>query len=196
MIQKTGISLGESRATELQLVFGDLGRNWRWLLALGIAFIVLGTVALGISVAVTVATVLLFGILLLLGGVFQFINAFKCRGWKSILLHGLIALLYILAGGLLIRQPVAGSMVLTILLGGILVVIGFFRIVMALQLQRVGFAWGWIAFAGVASLVLGGMILVQWPASALWVIGLLVAIEMIFHGWACVMMALALKTIR
>ena len=196
MQQTTGITADESRATELQLVFGELSRNWGWLLALGIVFLVLGAIGLGISAAVTVATVLLFGVLLCVGGVLQAINVFKCRGWKSTLLHLLIALLYILAGVMLVREPVAGSMVLTILLGGVFAATGILRITMAVQLARIGFAWGWMGFAGAASLVLGAMILFQWPASALWVIGLLIAIELIFHGWACVMMALALKAVR
>lgn len=196
MQRTTGITAGESRATELQLVFGELGRNWGWLLALGIVFIVLGVIGLGITAAVTVATVLLFGVLLLIGGLFQIANAFQCRGWKSILLHLLIALLYAVAGVMLVREPMEGSLVLTILLGGIFVATGVLRVAMAVQLARIGIHWGWMAFAGIASLVLGAMILFQWPASALWVIGLLIAIEMIFHGWAYVMMALALKAIR
>lgn len=76
----------------MQGVVGDLSKHWGWLLALGILFIVLGTIALGMSVAVTVATVLFFGVLLAVGGVFQVIEALTCRGWKSILAHVLIAL--------------------------------------------------------------------------------------------------------
>ena len=87
-------------------------------------------------------------------------------------------------------------MVLTAFLGGIFIALGVLRITMGLQLRRVGFPWGWLVFAGLVSLVLGGMIFFQWPTSALWVIGLLVAIEMIFHGWSFVMMALFLKAAR
>ncbi len=146
--------------------------------------------------AVTVATVLFFGILLTIGGVFQFVDAFKYRGWKSTIPHVLIALLYIAAGIILIRQPLAGSMVITAILGGIFIALGVLRIVIGLQLRGIGFPWGWVVFAGLVSLVLGAMIFFQWPSSALWLIGLLVAIEMIFHGWAFVMMALVLKALR
>lgn len=192
----SGMTSGNTRSIEIQAMFGDVGKNWGWFMALGILFIVLGTLALGISTAVTVATVLLFGILLTIGGVFQFVDAFKYRGWKSMLPHLLIALLYIAAGIVLIRQPLAGSMIFTAILAAIFVGLGILRIAMGFQLRHTGFPWGWIVLAGVISLALGGMIFLQWPTSALWVIGLLVAIEMIFHGWAFVMMALALKTLR
>ena len=192
----TGMTSSSTRSIEIQTMFGDVGKNWGWFLALGILFIALGTLALGISTAVTVATVLLFGILLTIGGVFQFVDAFKYRGWKSILPHILIALLYIAAGIVLIRQPLAGSVVFTAILGGIFIALGILRIAIGIQLRSIGFLWGWVVFAGVVSLALGGMIFLQWPTSALWVIGLLVAIEMIFHGWAFVMMALTLKALR
>ncbi len=187
---------GKTQFVEIRATFGDVGKNWGWLLALGILFIVLGILALGISTAVTVATVLLFGILLTIGGVFQFVDAFKYKGWKSILPHMLIALLYIVAGGFLITQPVAGSIVLTAILGGIFFLVGILQIGMGIQLKNVGFSWGWVVVAGIVSLLLGGMIFFHWPTSSLGIIGLLVAIDMIFHGWAFVMMALALRSLR
>ncbi|ADJ29800.1 HdeD family acid-resistance protein [Nitrosococcus watsonii] len=182
--------------SDMGTAFGELGKNWGWFMALGILFIVLGTIALGMSVAFTVATVLFFGFLLLLGGVLQIVDAFKCKGWKSILLHVLIALLYVAAGVLLITEPIAGSLVLTAILGGAFVATGILRIVMGLQLKSSGAGWGWVVFSGVVSLILGGMILFEWPLSALWVIGLLVAVEMIFHGWSYVMIALAARSAR
>ncbi|KFI22892.1 HdeD family acid-resistance protein [Nitrosococcus oceani] len=186
----------KERVPQRERVFGELGKHWGWLLALGILFIILGTIALGMSVTLTVVTVLFFGVLLSIGGIFQIVEAFKCKGWRSVLLHILIALLYITAGVMLITEPIAGSLALTALLGGAFVATGILRIVMGFHLKGTGARWGWVVFAGVVSLVLGGMILFQWPVSALWVIGLLVAIEMLFHGWSYVMIALAAKSIR
>ncbi len=183
-------------AEEIRAVFGQRRHSWSWLLALGILFIVLGVIALGMSVTMTIVTVLFFGALLLVGGAFQLVDAFRCRGWKSTLLHVLIALLYLAAGFMLVTEPVAGSLVLTAFLGGAFVVIGVLRLLMGFQLRGSAAAWGWIALAGLASLVLGGLILFQWPASALWLIGLLVAIELIFHGWAYVMLALAIRALN
>src|SRR5690554_1407227 len=136
--------LNADNSQNFDVVFGDLKQSWGWLLALGILFIVLGTVALGMSVAVTVATVLFFGVLLAIGGVFQIVEAFKCRGWKSILMHVLIALLYIVAGVSMITEPVAGSLVLTAFLGGIFVATGILRIVMGFHLKGTGLRWGWM----------------------------------------------------
>jgi uncharacterized membrane protein HdeD (DUF308 family) len=96
--------MSASNETAVAAVFGTLKKNWGWLLALGIVSIVLGTIGLYMTFALTLATVLFFGALILVGGLFQLIQAFSCKGWKSVLGHVLIALLYIAAGILIIKD--------------------------------------------------------------------------------------------
>jgi uncharacterized membrane protein HdeD (DUF308 family) len=173
-------------------VFGELKKKWGWLLALGVLLIVLGTVGLWMSFAMTLATVIMFGALLMVGGVFQLLNAFQLKGWKSVLWHVLIALLYIAAGIVIFTDPVFASLSLTIALAWILIAVGLLRILMAFQLRPAS-GWVWPLVSGVISILLGAMILAQWPASGFWIIGLFVAIEMIFNGWSSVFVALAAR---
>lgn len=172
--------------------FGALHKNWGWLLALGILFIVLGIIGLGMIFALTLASVLFFGALLLVGGGIQLVQAFQCKGWKSILWHVLIALLYVVAGIIIITDPVAASAILTLMLAGALIGIGIVRIIMALQL-RGRRNWGWLLAGGILAVLLGVMIAAHWPVSGLWVIGLFVAIEMLVHGWTYIFIALAAR---
>jgi uncharacterized membrane protein HdeD (DUF308 family) len=173
-------------------VFGELKKKWGWLLALGVLLIVLGTVGLWMSFAMTLATVIMFGALLMVGGVFQLLNAFQIKSWKSVLWHVLIALLYIAAGIVIFTDPVFASLSLTIALAWILIAVGLLRILMALQLRPAS-GWVWPLVSGVISILLGAMILAQWPTSGFWVIGLFVAIEMIVNGWSSVFIALAAR---
>ena len=173
-------------------VFGGLKRKWGWLLALGILLIVLGTLGLWMSFAMTLATVMMFGALLTFGGVFQLLNAFQLKGWKSVLWHVLIALLYIAAGIVIFTDPVFASLGLTMALAWILIAVGLLRILMAFQLRPAS-GWVWPLISGVISILLGAMILAQWPTSGFWVIGLFVAIEMIMNGWSSVFIALAAR---
>lgn len=175
--------------------FGNLKKNWGWMLAAGIIFIVLGTIGLGMAGALTVASVWIFGILMLIGGGVQLADAFKCTGWKGVIWHVLIGLLYIGAGILMINRPLVASVVITAMLAGAFMVIGLFRIIIALQVRGQK-GWAWLLIAGLISLALGLMIIAKWPVSGLWVIGLFVAIEMIFHGWSYVLLALAAKNAR
>jgi uncharacterized membrane protein HdeD (DUF308 family) len=173
-------------------LFGDLQKHWGWLLAFGILSLVLGTLGLGMTFGLTLASVLFFGILLLVGGLVQLVDAFKCQGWKSVLWHILIALLYVWGGIVMIIDPVLASSVLTLMLAWILIAVGVFRLIMAVQLRSAD-GWFWVLLAGIVSILLGAMIIAQWPVSGLWVIGLFVAIELIFNGWGYVFIALAAR---
>jgi uncharacterized membrane protein HdeD (DUF308 family) len=183
----------ETTLTTLSGVFSsDLQKNWGWLLVLGLSSIVLGTLGLYMTFALTLASVLFFGVLILAAGVFQLVHAFTCTGWKSVLWHVLIALLYIAAGVDIMLNPARASLVLTLVLAGILVAVGLLRGVMAFQLRPAS-GWLWTLLSGLVSIALGGMIYAQWPDSGLWVIGLFVAIELIFNGWSYLFIALAAR---
>jgi uncharacterized membrane protein HdeD (DUF308 family) len=180
-----------SNAATVQGAFSaEVQKHWGWLLALGIVSILLGTIGFYMTLALTLASVLFFGVLILVAGLFQLVHAFTCKGWKSVLWHVLIALLYIAAGVDIIMDPARASVVLTLVLAGILIAVGLVRIIMAFQLRPAAAGWFWVALSGLVSIVLGGMILGQWPESGMWVIGLFVAIELIFNGWSYLFMAL------
>ena len=125
-----------------ETVFGEARRNWGWLLALGVIFVILGIIGLGMTFAVTMASVMMFGVLLLVGAGAQFADAAKCQGWKGITSHVLVAFLYLVAGIGAIFDPLGASSMLTLMLAGALIFIGLARGLMAFQMRSVG-NWFW-----------------------------------------------------
>ena len=166
--------------------------KWGWFLALGILLIVLGVVAIGAPVASGIAVELLVGWLLVISGVAHCIQAFKTAGWRGKLLQILCGLLYLGVGIMMIMKPIAGLLALTLTVLVYFIVSGIFKIILAIRADDMP-QRGWITVSGILSLVLAIMIGAQFPSSALWVIGLLFGIEMIFSGWAFVMIALAAR---
>lgn len=171
---------------------GEMNKNWGWILVAGIAMVILGTIGLGMTFWLTVASMLYFGILLLIGGGVQLINAFRDQAGTNRLSHILIALLYLVAGIILITKPVVAGLAMTALLAVALIIIGVFRCWLAFQARPMQ-GWGFILAAGLAAIALGVMIFAGWPETGLWVIGLFVAIEMILQGWTLVMIAIAAR---
>lgn len=182
-----------SLADAQKALFGDLKKNWGWLLAFGILSIILGTIGLGMTLALTEVSILFFGALLIVGGIFQLFHALKCKGWKSILWHVLIALFYVAAGIVMVNKPLLAAATLTLIIAWLLIAVGISRIIMAFQLKPAK-GWYWPLVSGIVSILLGGMILAEWPVSGLWVIGLFVAIELIFNGWSYLFVALAARS--
>jgi uncharacterized membrane protein HdeD (DUF308 family) len=172
-----------------------LSRNWGWLLALGILMIILGAIAIAAPAVATIAVQFMLGWLLVISGIAEGIHAFMAQGWRGFLLELLSAVLYLAVGILLLVNPLEGALALTIVLAVFLIVEGIFKIITALRLRDHD-GWGWLLASGIVSVILGVLIWAEWPASGLWVIGLLVGIQLLFTGWALVMLALAARRWR
>src|SRR5262249_36053909 len=128
----------------------------------------------------SLASAMAIGALLLLGGVAQMVGAFWTRDWSGFFLSLLMGVLYLLLGVLFLRDPGDALAAMTLLLACALMVGGLFRIIASLMHRFPH--WGWILAGGILNLVLGILIWQQWPAAALWVIGLFVGIDLIFTG--------------
>jgi len=180
--------------TELALFWGDLAHNWRSMAVVGTIGIALGIFGFFATAALTLASVMVFGVLLLFGGVAQGWQVGRSRGWHGSVAHGLIALLYVLAGISVLVDPMGASVFLTLALASLILAIGVLRLYMAWQMrgQR---DLGWPLASGVVALVLGMIILLQWPASGLWVIGLVISLELLAHGASLLALALAARRI-
>ena len=175
---------------------GDLTavrHHWRWVLASGIAFIGLGSMAFAYSVLVTLASVFVLGWALVFGGLFQAMHAFKVSLWSGFLLELLLAILYGVVGLVMVTHPEAGAMSLTLLIGAFFLGSGLFRIFTGTMLHPPGRVW--LLLSGAVTLLLGLLIWVEWPASGLWVIGSFIAIDMVFNGTWLIMLAVNARSL-
>jgi len=162
-----------------------------WLLGLGIALIVVGTFSVAVAMVATIASVLLFGWLLLLTGAMEVVYAFHQAKWTGIVLHVVNGVLSVVAGFLLVANPAAGALVLTLLMAMFFMIGGLFRIVTPIVMHLPH--RGWLILSGVITLFLGIYIWRLLPGAAVWVIGTFVGIDMIFIGWSWVMLAMAVR---
>ncbi len=161
-------------------------------MALGVVQLVLGVVAWFDVIAFTIAGVIFIGALLLVAGVFQVVHAFMDREWGGFALHLLIGLLYVVGGFLLMDEPVQGSVIITILVAAALVIGGVLRIAIGIQNRHMP---GWVLriVGGLISLVVGVMLYLLLSWSGLWVVGTLIAVELIVHGVSWIQFGLALR---
>jgi uncharacterized membrane protein HdeD (DUF308 family) len=170
----------------------EVKRHWGWYVALGIILVILGTLAIGRTYLLTKVSVLFLGWLLMVAGAFEVTHAFwRERGWGGFFVDLLSGVLYVVVGFMMVANPGASAVALTLLISMYLMFHGLFRIVAAISVRLPN--WVWMLLHGVASLVMGILIWRQWPLSGVWVIGLFVGIEMIFNGWTLVMLGLAAR---
>jgi uncharacterized membrane protein HdeD (DUF308 family) len=165
-------------------------RRWGWLLALGIVQIIAGALAIAVPVVASLAAVGVFGAILIVTAIMQIAHAFNVRAWPRSLWYGLGGLLYGIAGVLVVLYPFSGALTLAVLIAILLIAEGSARIVFGTGLRPAP-GWGWLVAAGISSILVGVILLLGWPTTALWGIGLLLGVNLIFTGAANVTLALA-----
>jgi uncharacterized membrane protein HdeD (DUF308 family) len=160
-----------------------LQRSSRTLLIAGIALVVLGSIAIVAPGLATLVVAKFIAWLLIVSAIAEFYLAFQVHGgWRiaGAVLTGLVSLV---AGVWLLLNPLVGAAALTLLLAAYFVATGVVKAVAAFQLRPVR-GWGWALASAVASIVLGLIVFSGWPGTALWVLGLMVGIDLLFYGWA------------
>ncbi len=169
-----------------------LRAKWGWIVALGLVYTVAGFVALGSVLMAPVATVFVVGIMMLIAGVAEVINAFQVKTWGKFLFWLLLGALYILAGFATFQNPLLAAAFLTLLLGSALVVSGIMRVILAFSMKE-GTPWLWVVASGVVTLLLGLIILNHWPVSSLYILGLFLGIDLVFAGVSWIGVGLGLR---
>jgi uncharacterized membrane protein HdeD (DUF308 family) len=170
-------------------------RHWKLFLFEGIALVILGLLAIMAPAVASVAATVFFGWILLVSGVAGLLTTFRGRqlpgfGWSL-----LSAVVGVVAGALLLIWPLQGTLSLTAVLIAFLWIEGVVTIMYALEHRSASGRWRWMLASGIVDLGLGVLLLAGLPGTALWALGLIVGINMLFGGWALILMALNARPI-
>lgn len=159
----------------------SISAKWGWFVLLGVVSILAGVFALGHPLLVTLAGVIFIGASLLISGVAQIVHAFMMKGWSGFAFAMLGGVISVIGGVLIMQEPVAGSVVITLFLLAALVVGGVLRIGIALKHRELPL-WWLLALGGVVSVVVGVFLYAALPWSGLWVLGTLIGVELVVQG--------------
>lgn len=164
----------------------QLKENSGWYMLLGIAFIIMGTLAVLFSTVSTVFSMFYLGIALIVFSVFEGIHAWHMRDWGNFFLHLFLAVLYAAGGVFVLYNPMLNAITLTLVLAAFFFFSGITKIIVALSRNLPHKTW--LIVNGAVSILLGALVWLQWPSSGLWVIGMFVGIDAILAGWSLVML--------
>jgi uncharacterized membrane protein HdeD (DUF308 family) len=170
--------------------FGIGTSRWATIL-LGIFIILAGLFVLGDIATATVVSAILFGIALIGAGAFEVIHSFSAPHWGGLLLRLLVGTFYVIGGAMLFANPLAASEILTLAFAAALIASGIARLFLASEYwERFG---GLLLSSGIVGILAGLVILLKWPLSGLWVLGLAVGVDLLLHGTWWVMFGLSLR---
>jgi len=182
------------RAAAATSAAGEIKKSAGMLTVFGILMVVFGILAMGSPFVAGLAVVWYFGVMLVVGGIFRAIYAFKAQSLGAGIWAIAVGFLTIFAGFVMLGRPMMGLAVMTLILAVYFFIEGITEIIYAFQVKpEIG--WGWALVGGIVSLALGVMIWRAYPAPATWLIGVLVGIHLLFHGLAMLGIGAAARAI-
>jgi len=166
--------------------------KWGVILFLGVLFIIGGVSAISYPLLWTGGVVLLLGWVILLSGVFRLVDAFATMKHGGFIWKVMGSLLYILTSIFILKFPLTGAITLTLTLGLFFIVEGISKTAFAAEIKPFK-GWRWTMFDGALTIFFGILVLAFLGDAALWLLGLLLGIKLLFAGWDLVYLGLALK---
>ncbi|WP_146117784.1 MULTISPECIES: HdeD family acid-resistance protein [Pirellulaceae] len=159
-----------------------------WLYIMGFLTVAMGVIAVASPLVAGTAVVYIVGAVMLIVGITQVISGLKADTMTHKLMPLILGIVTTLGGIAVLAHPVVGLEVLTLFLAAYFVAEGIWKVIASFNFRP---AQGWTAllFSGIVTWLLGAMIWMQWPASGLWAIGILVGVDLLMTGMAILALA-------
>src|SRR5471030_1474653 len=168
--------------------------HWKAFLFEGILLVILGLAAMIVPPLASLAVTIFLGWMFLVSGIAGLALTFWARQMPGFWWSLISAALAVGAGIILLAQPVQGTLTLTIVVGAYFLAEGVATIMYALEHRKeLSERWQWLLIAGIMDLLIAAVIITGLPGSALWAVGLLVGINLLFGGASLIGMALAAR---
>ena len=163
-----------------------------WMMIWGIVMLICGIAAIALPWASGIGVVIVVAWVLLFAAVSHLVFAFHTHGVGGVLWQILLALIYGAAGVFMLRNPLAGLVTLTLVLAIFLLIEAALETALYFQVRGKVNA-GWILFDAIVTLILAILIWSKWPSSALWFIGTIIGVSLIFSGISRISLASAMR---
>jgi uncharacterized membrane protein HdeD (DUF308 family) len=168
------------QADDTRDVLGKIGESWGWVLAFSILTLILGIMVMAWPHATVKLVALLFGLQLLIGGIFALVRAFTNSGEGSRVLLAVLGVLGILVGIFVLRHLFQTVVILVVLLGVYWVLHGIIEFFVAVD-HRGAPGRGVSIVMGILSFI-AGVIVLSWPAPTLLVLVWVLGIWLVVYG--------------
>lgn len=170
-------------------------KDWKFYFFQGLLFLILGGLALAVPQYVSITIALLLGWLLLFGGIFQLIMAFKSDDSGAFFLTIISAIVLMIVGLVLISRPIPSVITLTMIFSAYLFIHGFVQVFTAFALKPLK-NWGWLLLSGIVAIILALVIWSNFPFNVTPFLGILIGIYFLFWGIAEIMLSFSVKGLK
>lgn len=165
---------------------------WGWILAYGLLLVLIGGVAIAQPFITSFAAGLFLGCVLLGTGIVNLIAGVTDHGWHNRWLDILSGLLSVVAGAIMLWNPMVGALTLVWTLGIWFIVSGILELSFGFGQ---GYQRGWLLLAGLADVLLGLYLLFARPIEALVILAVFLGISFILRGVSLSILAFGMRAL-
>ncbi|WP_440765236.1 HdeD family acid-resistance protein [Natronorubrum sp. DTA7] len=184
-----------TETTEESYAEFPLDVDWQMIGIIGGIIALIGVLAIAFPLATGLSVTYALSALLIVSGIVHGVAAFSNRGWSGTVWQLVLAVVAILAGIVLLANPVVGLASLTVLVIAYLLVDGLVELAASIRMSGQE-GRGYIAASGVLSLVLAVFLWAGFPADSAWVVGLLVGVSLLMTGFSMVLVSMSGRRIE
>ncbi|WP_439026521.1 HdeD family acid-resistance protein [Haloarchaeobius sp. DT45] len=166
--------------------------NYSTMIGVGVVLAILGFLAMVFPVFTSLSLSVVFGAALVVGAFVQIAHAFSAKKWTGFLWQTILAVVYGVAGILVLANPALGMTSLTLLLIAYFFASGVVQLAMGLKLRGQP-NWAWLLVSGGLGILVGVLLFLELPSSAAWAVGLLFGANLLVSGISMIMMAMGAK---
>ncbi|MGX1547476.1 HdeD family acid-resistance protein [Streptomyces adustus] len=189
--EHTSTRHGPSGADDPERVLGAIGSSWHWALATALATLLPGILILVWPDETLHILAVIIGIYLLLAGFFRFIMAFGPESHGERITRLLLAVLFVLAGVLCLRNPLQTIAALSLIVGVTWLVSGMVTVYLAVAAK--GLPHRGILFGAGALGVAAGIVVLALPTESAVVLTRLLGLWLVLLGLLEVGVAFTLR---
>ncbi len=175
-------------------VRSNLKEHWRLFTVQGVLLVLFGMIAVALPQLAAVATAAFVGWLLFFSGIFRAVSLVRSTRapgyWSSLALAVLTAIL----GFIVAWYPLEGAVTLTMLLTAYFIIHGIGTLIFAFSVKGETGRWVLLLLSALVDFLLAGLVILEWPSTALWVLGLFVGVNMLLTGFAFIFAALGARS--
>lgn len=159
-----------------------------FLMLFGNILITIGIIAIIIPVVISKNAVSFLGLVFIIVGAFRLSQSFCLRSSRGFMHELFIGIVYLLVGGWLAFFPLMKVFGLMAILSFAFFIEGGLEIWKGMRIRPES-GWKWIILSGVVAVGVGVLLLMGFPGTAVWAIGVLVGIDLISSGWSFIRQA-------
>ena len=169
-----------------------LKKAYRWLIAWSVVVFVCGILAIILPLTFSFAIAFFIGSLAVIAGIAHFVFAFHGRNLGGFALHMLLGALYEIAAICLLVNPLLSVLSLPLILAIFLLLEGVLELALYVRLRQYHRSV-WLIIDGIGTLILGMVMIRQWPPHSPEIIGVLIGISLMLSAGSRLILLTAIR---